>query len=161
MTLIKEMEYGDIKVDNHNSYYIGRHIIRNGDRPQPIYRAYDPMTQFYQSLFDEAGVDVDKSVTMSGCFKSNKITLQRTAIPNVQSDFSGLPTINKILKFSNAVRSTIRKLRITKIPTSTIDDLKYVAYNTNTFPGFYYKEYLNLKTKGEASEIAMNIALKR
>lgn len=158
------MKNGDLDVDDIHSTNIGRHIIRNGDRPQRITRAYDPMSQFYnlnKQLFDDCNVNVDKNVTMSGCFKSNKITLQRTMIPEEDSEIAGLPSMKKIKKFKSAIKSAIRKLKIPQLGKCEKDDMLLTSFNGKTFPGFSYKEYYNLNTKEEASEVALKVANKR
>lgn len=116
----KILKNGDLEVDNKHSFYLGRHIIRNGDRYQKISRAYPPMSEFYnlnKELFDKNNIFVDQSVTMSGCFRSNKVTLQRTMIPDEEFDceITGLPTMEKIKNFKNPIKSAIRKLRITQL----------------------------------------------
>lgn len=92
----------------------GRHIIRNGDRPQKFLRSYDPMSEFYhynKKLFTDNKVFVDRNVVLSGCFRSNKETLQQTMIPEMESEIAGLPSMAKIKVFSTAVKAAISKSR--------------------------------------------------
>lgn len=155
------LKNGDLAVDNINSTYIGRHIIRNGDRPQNIIRSLPPMSEFYclnQPLFDNNEIYVDKSVTMSGCFKSNKETLQRTMIPDLKCQASGRPTIQSIKIFEKAIKNCIRKLKISEVSNCFIEDLDLISFNKNTYPGFHLYEYFGHKNKEEASFDAMEIA---
>lgn len=150
--------------DEKNSFYLGRHIIRNGDRPQSYNRSPDPMIEFYhqhKTAFDEFGVDVDKAVVINGCFKTNKITLQRTMIPETNSEFAGLPSMKLIKKKEVAVKSLIRKLKIPQLPKASVDEIADCSFNLRTFPGFHYKEYFNCNTKSEALNIAHEVAKKR
>lgn len=151
-------------VDNINSFYLGRHIIRNGDRNQVISRAQDPMSQFYhlnKPLFDSHKVFVDKNVVMSGCFKSNKVTLQRTMIPEILNDVSTLPTFKSIKVFDKAISIAIRKLKISQQAKVFKDDMLLSSFKGDTYPGFRYKEYFNQKNKNEACLSALEIAKAR
>lgn len=144
---------GDLQVDNVHSKYIGRHIIRTGDSPQRISRTPDPISEAYhlnKELFNEAGVYVEKNVVMSGCFKSNKVTLQKTMIPDVKTEMSGLPSMKKIKVFKNCVKNTIRKLKIEQLHTNTVDDISNLSFNQKTFPGFHLNAYFNFRNKGES-----------
>lgn len=141
--------------------FIGRHIIRKGDRPQEILRPYDPMFECYhlnQPIFDSNEVFVDRNVTMSGCFKSNKETLQRTMIPDFDCDVASRPTMAKIKKFERAIKSAIRKLKITRIAKRDINDLKTISFNKKTFPGFHLHEYCGHQNKNEAAFDALQLA---
>lgn len=155
------LEHGDLRVDNINSFYLGRHIIRNGDRPQKFIRAYDPMSQFYnfnKPLFDNNKVFVDRNVVMSGCFKSNKVTLQRTMIPDINNDVSGLPSFKSIKVFDKAISIAIRKLKIVQQAKVLKEDILLTSFKSSTYPGFRYKEYYNQKTKDEACLTALELA---
>lgn len=158
------MKNGDLNVDNIHSFYLGRHIIRNGDRPQKIMRAYDPMSEFYflnRNIFQRSKIFVDENVTMGGCFKSNKVTIQRTMIPDIDVEMSGLPSMGKIKFFKKAVRSAIRKLKIQQLAKCFKSDMELTSFNAKTYPGFSYSEYYNLKKKEEAASMAFNVANKR
>lgn len=154
---------GDMEADGLNSYYLGRHIIRDGDRPQKIRRASDPMFECYhlnKKIFKNSDVLVDRSVSMTGCFKSNKITLQRTMIPETSSGTS-LPSMASIKMYSKAIKTAIRKLNIKTLSKCKKEDMNYLSFNKNTYPGFYYDKYHDCKTKLEASGIAMKVARER
>lgn len=158
------MQNGDLEVDSIHSAYLGRHIIRVGDRDQKIYRSYDPMSECYHlnsDLFDNQNISVQNNVTMSGCFKSNKVTLQRTMIPDIDSPFSSLPTLKLIKEFEPAVKSVIRKLKIEQLAECFIDDLNLTSFNSKTFPGFHLNNYFRHSNKEEASSDAMKIAKER
>jgi hypothetical protein len=160
----KVMKYGDLEVDNINSFYIGRHIVRNGDRNQKFFRTYGPMSEFYnlnKELFDKHNIFVDKNIIMSGCFKSNKVTLQRTMIPDLESEASSLPSMERIKVFSDSIKIAIRKLKIEQLAKCSKDDMLLSSFNPNTFAGFTYKEYFNKKNKMEACGEAFLLANKR
>lgn len=167
MRLKKELDNsykGDLKADGVHSFYLGRHIVRNGDRKQTFRKPPLPCSEFYHAhkpIFDKIGVNVDDSIVVSGCFKTNKSTLQRTMIPKEQNSFSGLPSIHTILKKSKAIKSVIRKLKIPQLPSCNINDLTSSKFNMETYPGFTYYEYLGHKNKLEALSDAMYIAKKR
>lgn len=155
---------GDLKADNKNSFYLGRHLIRNGDRPQSYSRSPDPMIEFYEmhkDIFDSFGVNVSNSIVINGCFKSNKETLQRTMIPETDSIFAGLPSMNLIRMKSEAIKTAIRKLKIVKLDKCIKSDLITSSFNMKSFPGFTYREYFNCKNKEEALPIALEVANKR
>lgn len=158
------LKHGDLKCDEKNSFYLGRHIIRNGDRPQKIYRSYDPMNEFYslnRDLFDKNEIFVDKNVVMGGCFKSNKPTLQRTMIPEEDVFNSGLPSMKAIKEYGPAIKIAIRKLQIEELAECEIDDIKMTSFNSKTYPGFHLSEYFGHKDKESASIDAYNIANER
>lgn len=160
----KELLYGDLEVDCVNSFYLGRHIKRDGDRNQKFSRSQDPMSEFYHlndDLFKKNEVFVDKNVIMGGCFKSNKITLQRTMIPEEKVPNSGLPSMETIKIFSKAIKSAIRKLQIEELAECEIDDLTLTSFNKDTFPGFHLSSYRGHKNKLEAAEDALYLAKER
>jgi hypothetical protein len=160
----KEMLFGDLEVDGKNSFYLGRHIKRDGDRFQKFSRSQDPMSEFYHlndDLFKKNDVLVDNNVIMGGCFKSNKVTLQRTMIPEEQVANSGLPSMETIKIFSKSVKSAIRKLQIVELAECEIDDLTLTSFNKDTFPGFHLNSYRGHKNKLDASEDALHLAKKR
>lgn len=105
---------GDLSVDNVHSFYLGRHKIRNGDRIQKFSRAPDLAMEFYHkysNIFKSQRFDLDRGVIMDGCFKSNKATIQRSMIPETDSKFSGLPSMNLIKTKSDAIKTVIKKLQ--------------------------------------------------
>lgn len=155
---------GDLKTDGIHSMFLGRHIIRNGDRNQRLVRTYDPMSEFYHlndELFKTCDVAVDQNVVMGGCFKSNKETLQRTMIPDIECEVSGLPSMSKIKIFESAIKSAIRKLKIVELAKCFEEDLDLTAFNSETFPGFHLNAFMGHKNKGEAASDAMYLAKKR
>jgi hypothetical protein len=119
------------------------------------------MSEFYhynKDLFVDNNIFVDKNVTMGGCFKSNKETLQRTMVPDIICPTSGLPTFGKIMKFSSSIKSAIRKLKIRRLAKCSIEDLDFVSYSKKTYPGFTYKEYFDFETKEKAASAALSVA---
>lgn len=154
---------GDMDVDNKNSFYLGRHIIRDGDRPQKVRRQPDPMNECYhlnRKIFDSNDVFVDKSVTMSGCFKSNKVTLQRTMIPETTKGAES-PSITGIKKYEKAIKAAIRKLQIKTLAKCEINDMDFLSFNKNTYPGFYLSNYESCSNKEDSSIKALKIAKER
>lgn len=157
----KELKFGDLEVDGIHSFYLGRHIKRDGDRNQRFSRSQDPMSEFYHlndDLFRKNEIFVDKNVIMGGCFKSNKVTLQRTMIPEEKVINSGLPSMETIKMFSKAIKSAIRKLKIEELAECEIDDLTLTSFNKETFPGFHLNAYRGHKNKLDASEDALHLA---
>jgi hypothetical protein len=155
---------GDLDADGCNSFYLGRHVVRNGDRPQTSRRTPDPLSEFshlHKPVLDELGIDVDKIVTINGCFKTNKSTLQRTMIPPTYSKFSGRPCVKIIKKKELSIKSAIRKLKIPQLSKCELDDIYLSKFNLKTYAGFTYDEYLNLPTKKEALNEALLIAKDR
>jgi hypothetical protein len=160
----KILTEGDLQADGVHSMFLGRHIIRNGDRQQRLVRTYDPMSEFYHlndELFKACDVDVDQNVVMGGCFKSNKETLQRTMVPDIECEVSGLPSMSKIKIFESAIKSAIRKLKISELGKCFEEDLNLTAFNSKTFPGFHLNAYMGHKDKASAASDAMFLAKKR
>jgi hypothetical protein len=152
---------GELLTDGKNSVYVCRHIIRNGDRQQSFRRSPDPMMEvFYKNkeLFSNFDVDVNRGIIADGCFKTNKTILQRTMVPDTESFLNGLPNMSTIKLFKKTIKSTIRKLKIPVLAPADKDDMKFSRFDKNTYPGFFYKEYLNLSTKEKASPYALEIA---
>ena len=70
------LNVGELRTDNISSFYLGRHIVRDGDRAQKFYRSGDPFLEYYyqhKADFNKYGVNVDKSIVVGGCFKINKL----------------------------------------------------------------------------------------
>ena len=64
-------KYGELATDEYHSFYLERHRVRNGDRPQRYSRAPDLMINFYykyKSVFEQHYVDIDRGIVVSGCF---------------------------------------------------------------------------------------------
>jgi hypothetical protein len=162
--LPKKNSPGDLNVDNINSCYIGRHIIRDGDRPQGFIKSPYPLAEFYnfkKDFFDDNGIFVDQSFVMKGCFQSNKNTLQSTMIPEMKVDASGLPSMALIKEFSKSVKIAIRKLKIDQQAKVNFNEIDMINFNKETYPGFSYKEYFNYQNKGEAADLALEVAKKK
>lgn len=82
------INFGELDVNNKSSFYLGLHIIRDGDRKQRFYKSGDPFIEYYnlnKSDFDAYGINIDRSIIACGCFKTNKNTLQQTMIPEISS----------------------------------------------------------------------------
>lgn len=155
---------GDLNTDSKNSFYLGRHIVRNGDRPQFSRRSPDPLCEFsemHRKILKDLEIDFDSAVTIKGCFKTNKSTLQRTMIPVTNSKFGSLPKIELIKEKELAIKSAIRKLKIKELAKCEIDDIETSKFNLNTYAGFTFDEYLNKPTKKKALNDALIIAKER
>lgn len=155
---------GELDVDKKNSVYVGRHTIRNGDRKQTYRRVPDPMIEVYHknaNYFNELGINLDNGIIADGCFKTNKQTLQRTMIPESNSEYAGYPSMSLIRKMKSSIKSTIRKLDICQLAKVEECDLHFSSFNMKTYPGFYYSEYCNHKTKRDAVSIACKIATEK
>jgi hypothetical protein len=103
-----------------------------------------------KKLFHKSNILVDKNVTMSGCFKSNKVTLQITTISDIESDTSGLPRMSKIKVFKNSIKSTIRKLKIIQPAKCYKEYMLVTSFNGKSFSEVSYKEYYILKVSKKA-----------
>ena len=163
-TKTKEKKHGDLECDEYHSFYMGRHIVRNGDRPQRYMRAPDPAIEFYHNhseVFNSLGYNIDKTIVVNGCFKTNKETIQRTMIPEVKSEFSGHPSMSLIKKKKEAIKTVIRKLKIRQLAKCEAEDMFNSNFNMETYPGFTYSEYLKIKKKKDAIPIASQLAMKR
>lgn len=155
---------GDLDVDNVNSFLLGRHIVRNGDRPQTVRRSPDPLCEFaevHANVLNEFNIDPNKIVVINGCFKTNRSTLQRTMIPDTSSPFSNRPSLNLIKKKELAIKSAIRKLKISKLAKCNMDDMRTSSFNLETYAGFTFDEYLNKPLKRDALNDAYVIAKER
>lgn len=156
--------HGDLNADEKNSFYLGRHHIRNGDRNQRYRRVADPGIEFYHRnkvLFDDFEVNLDSALVVNGCFKSNKGTIQKTMIPETDSHFSRLPSMSLIKEKSSSIKAVIRKLNIPQFIKAEENDMFASSFNLTTYPGFSYKEYLGQETKQEALEDALLVAKER
>jgi len=152
---------GELDVDGINSVYVGRHIVRNGDRKQTYSRVPDPLIEFYhknKNYFNNFKINLDDAVIIDGCFKTNKTILQRTMIPENSSAYSCMPSMKLIKDMKPAIVSTIRKLRIPALAKNEIGDLPFTSFNMKTYPGFHYKEYGKFDTKGDAIKSAFSVA---
>ena len=122
------------------------------------------MIEFYHKhscLFKQFNVNVDKAIISNGCFKTNRETIQRSMTPEVENDYTKYPSM-KVIKTKNiAIKSLIRKLDIPTLLKCEKDDMEYMSFNLDTFPGFTYKEYFNCKTKRDAASIAHKVAIRR
>lgn len=143
---------------------MGRHKYRVGTRSQRYMKVCDPMFELYnlyRDEFDEFDCHLDDIIIIEGCFETNKVTLQRTMIPQVDTDATKMPTIDYISKFDNVIRAIFRKLRINQLACPSIASFYNVHYNKETLPGFHYVEHLGHRTKKDACIDAFNVAYKR
>lgn len=151
------------KTDGINSFIAKRKSkIRIGSRPQNYRKAPEPALAFYNSnkpILDSFEVDVNKAVIIDGCFDTNKVTLQRTAIPDVDNkDVLDFPDSFKIRQLRKSIKATIRKIGIEKLFCPTFNESGNCKFNKDTKPGFSCEYILNYKDKGKASRVAYETA---
>ena len=68
--------------------------IRIGTRPQYYRKPPEPASMFFHAntkLFDSNGIDLDKAVIVNGCYDTNRVTLERTAVPQIGDTFATQP----------------------------------------------------------------------
>lgn len=135
---------GELDVNGHTSYYVGRHIINQSYRRVP-----DPMIEVYHKyklVFDSFSVTLNDTIIVDGCFKTNKPTLQRTMIPETDSEYTGMPSMLLIRNMKNSIKATIRKLKISTLAKCEKEDMNHTVFNMDTYPGFLYKEYMGIRS---------------
>lgn len=153
--------FGDLLTNGYHSINVCRHNVRDGDRPQRVFKAPEPMIDFYysyQDSFNDNEVDVSRGVVMNGCFRSNKETLQRQMIPEIDCEFANHPTMALIRKKKKAIKTVIRKLRIKQLPNCELEDMKFSKFKVNKYSGFSFDKYLWLRSKEKSSDVALKLA---
>lgn len=153
---------GVLYVDGRNSRFMGKHPLRNATRPQKFNIPSKVFLDFcYENCYElmkEREIDIDKCIINRGCWHTNKHTLQRQLIPEVENYFTSAPDIKILKRFKNAIRNTIRKLNMDVLPKPDKRGILYTPFNRNTYPGSTYEFYLkkNLKKDcvGEAVQLA-------
>lgn len=141
--------------DGKNSFTsVNKAKIRIGTRPQQYKKAPEPASTFFnynRSLFESNEVDLDKAVVVSGCFDTNRVTLQRTAIPECDEwDATSIPTKESIAPLKKAIKATVRKMRIEILNSPRFDDVLNCKFNENTKPGFTADNVLRKRRKKDA-----------
>lgn len=160
----KLRRHGDLYVDSYNSLKIGKHPIRNSTRPQKFSKPPIESSIFYnqnKALFDEFDVNVDRCVISKGCWHTNKSTLQRQLISEIEGEYSRVDKGMNIRMFDRSARNVIRKLGIETLPTCGKEQIFYTSYNAETYAGFRYDQYLKKTKKKEALLDAVKLAVKR
>lgn len=159
----KVIQKREILVDNKNSCYLGRHYIRRGERKEKFFNAPSTARDFYRcnkEFFKNFDIDVEKCVTAEGNWITNKSYLQNIAVPD--ESFGSTASIKDFRKLIDPiVKSIIPKIPFQILESAEYSDCKFVEYNKTTLSGFRYVEYLNFRTKDEASNLALTIAENR
>jgi hypothetical protein len=64
--------------------------IKIGTRPQYYRKLPEPASMFFHAnrkLFDSNRIDLDKAIIINGCYDTNKVTLERTAVSQIGDTF--------------------------------------------------------------------------
>lgn len=160
----------DVEANNYDSKFLGRHYIRLGTRPQTYTKVPEVNCGFWHKFGKNFSnltkdidlIDVDKAIVVDGCFLTNKVTLQKTMIPEVDKG-NEYPVYYKDLDADTkaTINHCIRKLRLPDLSPCKLSDMYISNVNYDTKPGFRYEEYLQLDYKREALSLAERIARKR
>lgn len=139
------------KTDGVNSKTsINKMKIRFGTRPQKYKKAPEPALIFYDKnrRFLPNDAEVEKAVVIDGCFDTNKVILERTAIPSVlKAESLELPNESNLKTLKKAIKATIRKLKIEQIGSPRFIDCLNCKFNKTTKAGFTSEHILGHKTK--------------
>lgn len=158
----------DIFVDNVNSFKLYTHSYRSSTRPQNFSRAndwccefnhqyHDVLSEFNDSIKD---VNIEDAIVVKGCYRTNKVTLQKTATPEKNIK---LPPYYDDLSddMKEAIKRTITKMRIPILGSRTIDDIYNFTFNPEAGPGFHFKDILKNNTKRECVIENLRLAKER
>lgn len=130
--------------------------IRIGSRPQKYKKPPEPAMCFFnenRQLFLENEVDLDNAVIIDGCFDTNRVILERTAIPEVSNpECTELPNEQNLNQLKKAIKATIRKLQIEVLGSPSFADCLNCKFNKSTKPGFTSEHVLMNKTKEQSGD---------
>lgn len=146
----------EFKTDNVNSFISKNKCqVRIGSRPQYYRKAPERAISFFHSnkkLFHTNDVDLDKAVIVDGCFDTNRVILERTAIPEVEfPQCLELPNDLNMNVLKKCIKATVRKLKIETLIPPKFEDSLNCKFNKKTKPGFTSEHILGHKTKLSAS----------
>jgi len=149
-----------------NDVYLGESEIRFGSRRQTGRKQHISSNYYYSTykhVFDEYEINVDKCVIIDGCYDTNVQTLKRTLNPEVIGEHSGKSSYKFIKKtLFSTIRALFRKLKyIPTFPNLDVSCILNCRISKNTKPGYRFEELMYKKTKGEAINLAYNLAVKR
>jgi hypothetical protein len=154
----------EVHVDSINSVRLKKHPIRNGTRNQKFSKAPFYCSVFfneYREYFEKYDIDVDRSITAHGCWRTNKHTLQDQLVPETTGPFSDTDVDLDLSIFNDAARNTIRKLKIETLCTCVKENILTNSYNKNTYAGFTYDQLLFKPKKKDCIDEAVKLASKR
>jgi hypothetical protein len=154
----------NIQTDGYNSINMGKSEIRNATRKQRIRKVDERCVQEYiesKNVFSQYNINVTRAVIIEGCYHTNKITLQRQAIPENDGDFSKHPTMNNLKMFDRTVKVIFRKLKLPIFEKCGIEEMLLEKIAVKKKPGYRYECMYNMQTKGEALHKAYEVAVLR
>lgn len=153
-----------IKSNNVTSFNLGKINVRKGTRPQGYFKSPQNAFDFYnqnKKVFDNYEVDLNKNVVVSGCFDTNKHTIQATAIPKDVSEANKrLPTFDDFLYYKKQIMSVVRKLKIKEIGMPTFEESLNSHFRAESQPGFLQYHINGIKTKRKAFKTSSKAAQK-
>ena len=79
----------------------------------------------------------------------------------MKSEFSSLLTYKRIKKMLRAVNILFRKLNIHKMGKSDLRNLGTFVFNKNSYSGFDYDVYCNIKIKGKTFDMTFKISKRK
>lgn len=122
----------ELNVDGKNSKFLYRHYFRIGTRPQNSRRCSDQAANFvhkFGSNFSKvhagiAKIDVPNSFGVEGCYQTNKVTLQRTMIPESKLVIERSCSFDELTsRQKKAIQIVIKKLKIIKLKERSVKHL--------------------------------------
>jgi hypothetical protein len=153
-----------VVTDGYNSLFMGKSEIRNATRNQRIRKVNERCIHEYienKEIFDEYDVNVSRAVIVEGCYETNRITLQRQALPESTGEFNRHPTNENLCIFDDVVKVIFRKLRMPIFSRCGIEEMLLENVAVRKKPGYRYEAMYNMQTKGEALHTAYTVAVKR
>ena len=160
----KIVNVGDLSSYHYSYIHLGRHIIRDGDRPQTFLRSGDPFQEDYERYknnFDYFGVNVRNNLIVDVLFKKSKKTLQLTTIPETSSEYSKYPSHEVLKTIYPAAKVMLKKMQIDTLPKSEIKDMSLYPFSKDMYPYFTYDKYLKENTKEKRIHDTLAIAVRR
>lgn len=153
------------KTDGKNSFTSkNKSTIRVGTRPQKYQKPPERAASFFhhnKQLFIDNDVDLDKCVVVNGCFDTNRVILERTAVPDVSDDTAvELPNEINMQLMKKAIKSVIRKLNIDTIETPLFNSVLSCKFNSTTKCGFTGEYICGFSNKDAAAQTSVNAAHK-
>jgi hypothetical protein len=149
--------------NNYDSFYLGKHKIRNGSRSQKFRLAPSCSRDFYRSnkdIFKTFEIDVEKCIVAEGNWDTNKGSLQKIMTPEISMNSSAdFQSFKK--EMMPIVKQIIKKIPFSTLPSCNFCDCETQIFSKNTKPGFRYEEILKLQDKDSASSYAKIIAKRR
>ena len=96
---------------------------------------------------------------MDGCYDTNRVILQRTAIPDVGNDeCTSMPTRLNCAKLKKSIKAVIRKIGVEELHAPNFIDSYYCKFKPAPSPGFSATHILKVKTKKAALKYSLSAA---